>query len=154
MAKRFSMTDLKQRGIFIEGNVGRKLTAIKPVSKSDLKKAEKEIGKAKKKAVNLVSLSKEKKFIEDALIATFGVSNVEREYKGIEGRKFRFDWAVPSKMIAFEYNGLFSAKSRHTTPTGYTADMEKINLAQINNWKIFQFTALNYKQITELLTHL
>lgn len=62
-------------------------------------------------------------------------------------RKFRFDWCIPEKMIAIEYNGIMSRKSRHTTVTGYSRDMTKINLAQSLGWTVYQYTPLNYEEI-------
>ena len=76
---------------------------------------------------------------------------LDKEHGFHPTRKWRFDFAVPEIMVAVEYNGLFSDKSRHTTVTGYTGDMEKLNAAQALGWKVLQFTALNYKDlITEL----
>lgn len=67
------------------------------------------------------------------------------------GRKWRFDWCVPAIKVAVEYNGIFSEKSRHTTATGYTGDMDKLNAAQAAGWRVVQLTPLNYKNVrTEL----
>lgn len=75
----------------------------------------------------------------------------EEEYRFHPVRKWRFDWAVPSKKLAIEYNGIFSEKSRHTTPTGYTGDLNKMNAAQALGWRVIQLSPLNYKDlITEL----
>lgn len=80
---------------------------------------------------------------------------MQTEQRFHEKRKWRFDWSIPSLKIAIEYNGIMSAKSRHTTVTGYTGDMEKLNAAQSLGWKVLQFTPLNYKDlITELNKHL
>ena len=62
-------------------------------------------------------------------------------------RKFRFDWAIPSRYIAIEYEGIISKKSRHTTINGFTMDCEKYNLAQISGWKVLRYTAMNYKNL-------
>lgn len=67
------------------------------------------------------------------------------EYKFHDVRRFKFDIALPILKIAFEYEGLVSSKSRHTSITGYTRDTEKYNLAQSMGWKVFRYTALNYK---------
>lgn len=45
MAKRFSMTELKSRGIFIEGNVGKRLSLIPQVKKTDINKLVKKLQK-------------------------------------------------------------------------------------------------------------
>jgi hypothetical protein len=76
------------------------------------------------------------------------------EYKFHNKRKWRYDWAVPSLKVAFEYNGIMSEKSRHTTKTGYTGDMEKLNAGQALGWKIFQFTPINYKSLKQVLDDL
>lgn len=73
------------------------------------------------------------------------------EYEFHPKRKWRFDWAIPALKIAFEYNGIMSAKSRHTTHTGYTGDMQKINAAQDLHWKVYQFTPINYKDLIKIL---
>lgn len=72
---------------------------------------------------------------------------LKTEYKFCDGRKFKFDWAIPKYKIAIEYEGLFSAKSRHTTPTGFTGDTEKYNLAASLGWRVVRVTAMNYKQV-------
>ena len=63
-------------------------------------------------------------------------------------RKFRFDWAIPSLMIAIEYEGVFSKKSRHTTISGFNEDCFKYNQAQILGWKVLRYTAKNYKDLS------
>lgn len=71
------------------------------------------------------------------------------EFLGIPGRKFRFDWAIPEYKLAIEYEGIISAKSRHTSITGFTADTTKYNLAQLNGWIVLRFTQLNFFQAKE-----
>lgn len=73
-----------------------------------------------------------------------------KEYKFLENRKFKFDFAIPEKKIAIEYEGLMSAKSRHTSVIGYTNDCEKYNLAVLNGWRVLRFTALS-KNIYDLI---
>lgn len=75
---------------------------------------------------------------------------VEKEFRFCD-RRWRFDFALPDKKIALEYNGTQSAKSRHTTLTGYTGDREKINHAQSLGWKVLEFTVLNYKSVLKEL---
>jgi len=49
------------------------------------------------------------------------------------------------------YNGVFSEKSRHLTAVGHTGDLNKLNSAQAQGWKVIQLSPLNYKQLlTEL----
>lgn len=68
------------------------------------------------------------------------------EYRFHDVRKFRFDVALPMLKLAFEYEGVMSEKSRHTSVTGYTRDATKYNLAQQLGWNVHRYTTLNYKQ--------
>lgn len=74
---------------------------------------------------------------------------LETEYRFHPVRKFRFDHAIPEIMTAFEYEGLMSKKSRHTTLTGYSNDNSKYNLAQLMGWKVLRYTVINAGQISE-----
>lgn len=65
------------------------------------------------------------------------------EITAIPGRKFRFDYCDLNLKIAIEYEGIISEKSRHTNVKGYTNDCIKYNLAQLNDFIILRFTALN-----------
>lgn len=62
-------------------------------------------------------------------------------------RLWKFDWAIPRKKIAFEYEGLNSKKSRHTTKSGYTGDTDKYNEATAQGWRVYRYTAINHKQL-------
>lgn len=70
-----------------------------------------------------------------------------REYKFHPERKWRFDLACPAYMIAWEYEGIFSDKSRHTTTKGYTEDSTKYNQAQILGWRVLRYTSKNKREI-------
>jgi very-short-patch-repair endonuclease len=69
-----------------------------------------------------------------------------KEYRFHSTRRFRFDIAILEHRIAVEYEGIFSAKSRHTSIKGYTKDCEKYNLATVNGWRVLRYTAKNYGQ--------
>ena len=88
-------------------------------------------------------------FIEKTLKES-GLTYV-KEYKFNTMRKFRFDFAIPLKMIAVEYEGLVSTgkKGGHQTKNGYSINCEKYNLALINGWKVLRYTATNYKQFVD-----
>lgn len=95
-------------------------------------------------------ISKEKETIKTVLwvLKREGfIKNYVEELQFHDVRKFRFDWALPYAKIAIEYEGLFSKKSGHTTPAGYTEDCEKYNLAQIEGWKVLRYTAINYTNL-------
>ncbi len=76
------------------------------------------------------------------------------EYKFHPKRKWRFDFALPDLKIAFEYEGLMSSKSRHTTIKGYTNDSKKYNAAQSLDWKVLRYTALNHRDVVDDLEEL
>lgn len=69
----------------------------------------------------------------------------EKEYRFHPTRKWRFDFAYPDLKIAFEYEGIFSVKSRHTSITGFSNDCDKYNEAQWLGWKVYRFTAIMLK---------
>ena len=60
-------------------------------------------------------------------------------------RRWRFDYAFFREKIAVEYEGLFSAKSRHTSIKGFINDCEKYNTAAMMGWRVFRITAVNVK---------
>lgn len=62
---------------------------------------------------------------------------VEREYRGIAGRRFAFDWAIPGLKLAFEYDG----RTDHATVKGSERDAVKGNLAQLNGWLFIRLNA-------------
>ncbi len=97
--------------------------------------------------------SKEKDYIAWNLLYWCKEHSVQlqEEYKFHPDKKYRFDWAIPALMIAVEYEGIFSDKSRHTTRGGFIKDTEKYNTASGLGWRVFRFTANNYENlITEL----
>jgi hypothetical protein len=71
---------------------------------------------------------------------------VEPEFKFIKDRKFRADWKVSKgdKTVLVEYEGINSAKARHTSLVGFSNDCEKYNLAQINGYRILRYTMINF----------
>lgn len=68
------------------------------------------------------------------------------EYKGIEGRKFRFDCANPTQKIAIEIEGAIWIQGRHNRPIGMQQDMEKYNLAVLEGWRILRYTPEQMKK--------
>ena len=69
-----------------------------------------------------------------------GISFV-REYRFSPDRKFRFDFAIPERMIAIEVEGGIWSGGRHTTPQGFQRDIIKYNLAVCSGWKVLRFTS-------------
>lgn len=79
------------------------------------------------------------------------VEGIKAEYKFHDARKWRFDYYHPPTKTAFEFEGIGSVKSRHTSIKGYTNDCEKYNEAQKMGIKVFRFTALNIHQLADYL---
>jgi len=73
----------------------------------------------------------------------------QKEYQFMTNRKFRFDYFIElaGHKIGIEYDGLISKKSRHTTISGFSADTEKTNLAQMNGFMVLRYTALTYQNL-------
>ena len=80
-----------------------------------------------------------------------------REYKFAENRKFRFDFAWPTKWVAVEIEGGIWNEGRHTRGVGFAADCEKYNLATVDGWRVLRYTAdmvrdgSAIKQVDEML---
>lgn len=96
----------------------------------------------------IVKVSIEKNTIElylKQMIQSGLIKSYETEYKFSKERKFRFDWFIPDFNLALEYEGIMSEKSRHTTVTGYTGDINKYNLALTLGFLVLRYNALNYQ---------
>lgn len=91
------------------------------------------------------SRTREKFLLGAMLRARYG-KELRAEFRFCPGRRFRADWYIPSLNVLIEYEGIFAAKSRHTSLAGYSADCEKYNLAQIMGFKVLRYTAHNYAQ--------
>ena len=81
--------------------------------------------------------------LESFLRLEFG--NFEKEVQFLRTRKFRFDYAIQEQKIAIEINGGQWVNGRHNRGgKAYEKDLEKLNLAQLNGWKVLQYT---YEQL-------
>lgn len=111
------------------------------------------VGMKKLKTKKVDKFSKYKAHIHQVLSEYCKVNGYSllTEHRFHDARKFRFDWAIKEVMIAVEYEGLNSEKSRHTTKSGFTTDATKYNLAQEAGWRVYRFTALNYLEIENVL---
>ena len=62
------------------------------------------------------------------------------------GRLWRFDACYPPPyMVAVELEGIFSAKSRHRTTSGYQEDCTKYNAAAQLGWTVLRYTSKHLK---------
>jgi len=124
------LKNLKAKGFKVDDSVSSKMetTEIKP-------------------KIVIVKRSIEKDTIHailDMFKLTNKITDFETELKFDENRKFRFDYAIPSLMIAIEYEGIYASKSRHTTVSGFSTDCVKYNLATCLGWRVLRYTANNY----------
>ena len=67
----------------------------------------------------------------------------EKEYKFAPKKRWRFDYALPDKKLAVEYEGVNADKSRHTSLKGYTGDCKKYNTAALLGWTVLRYTVLS-----------
>ena len=68
------------------------------------------------------------------------------EYKGISGRKFRFDAANPTDKVCVEVDGGVWIHGRHNRPIGMQKDLEKYNLAVLEGWRVLRYTPETLKR--------
>jgi hypothetical protein len=92
------------------------------------------------------SKRKPKSWAEDRALASMrehGFPMPVRNYQFDKERRWKFDFAWPHRTtkskfnlyVALEIEGL---RGRHTTVSGYTADCEKYNAAQIQGWLVIR----------------
>lgn len=78
-----------------------------------------------------------------------------REFKFLDGRKWRFDFAFPDKKIAVEIEGgTRFGKSRHSKGIGFERDAEKYNRAARDGWMVLRYSTrmvVEGKAISEVL---
>lgn len=70
----------------------------------------------------------------------FPQAEVVKELQFHPDRKWRFDYAFPSRKIAIEIDGAIWTLGRHNRPRGYLNDMEKLNTAASMGWLILRFS--------------
>jgi len=73
-----------------------------------------------------------------------GVSVIP-EFKFHPIRKWRADFAIPSRMILIEIEGGVWVGGRHQTGTGFSADCEKYSHAALLGYLVFRFTSAMVK---------
>ena len=59
-------------------------------------------------------------------------------------RKWRFDWAFESEMVALEIEGGVWTRGRHTRGKGFLGDMAKYNAAACLGWRIIRTTPTDF----------
>ena len=63
-----------------------------------------------------------------------------RELTFCPGRRWRFDYALPTYRIALEVEGGVWRRGRHTRPEGFLKDIEKYNTAAVMGWRVLRCT--------------
>ncbi len=103
----------------------------------------------KTRIANLVTKKQLKKLqnesvLENTLAAQMrdiGLPKPERDQEFYPGRKWRFDFCWPSLRIAVECHGGTHTGKGHVSNAGFRIDREKINHAQTQGWKVYEFTS-------------
>lgn len=76
-----------------------------------------------------------------ALIKLYKLPKPQREYRFMDTRRFRFDFAWPSQKLAVECEGGVWTAGRHTRGAGFESDCRKYSLAALLGWKVLRFTS-------------
>jgi len=66
---------------------------------------------------------------------------LEREYKFLKDRRFKFDFADPFSRTAIEIQGGIWTGGAHVRGKGYSSNCEKYNLAALDGWTVFMLTS-------------
>lgn len=75
-------------------------------------------------------------------IITAGLPKPAREHQFFSDRRWRFDFAFPSILLALEVEGgSWMAKGGHTTGKGFEEDCEKYSVAACLGWRIIRATS-------------
>ena len=65
----------------------------------------------------------------------------EHRFAASIGRRWRFDFAWPDRMLAVEIDGGAFSGGRHTRGAGFVEDCRKMNAATLMGWRVLRFTA-------------
>lgn len=88
-----------------------------------------------------------------AELATEGIE-YEREYKCIPGRRLRYDFFIGSTtrtpLLIELQGGTWMQRGGHNTGRGIQRDVEKVNLATLNEYAIMQFTTQDVEDGTAI----
>ena len=82
-----------------------------------------------------------------------GGEQLSHEVRFHPKRRWRFDFALPERMIAFEIEGGHWAGGRHTRGSGFAKDCEKYLEAALAGWTVVRLTAeqINTETIDRLI---
>ena len=80
-------------------------------------------------------------------IAAEGLPMPDRQYKFLPDRKFRADFAWPSRKLIVEVQG-----AEHRIKGRWQGDVERMNLLQLEGWTVLQFTGKMVRNGTAVQT--
>lgn len=63
----------------------------------------------------------------------------EHQFAVSIGRRWRFDFAWPDRMLAVEIDGGAFSGGRHTRGAGFSEDCRKLNAATLLGWRVLRF---------------
>lgn len=69
-----------------------------------------------------------------------GIPEPALEHRFHPVRKWRFDLAWPEAKVALEIEGGVWVQGRHTRGSGFEADLEKYNVAQLMGWMVLRYS--------------
>lgn len=72
-------------------------------------------------------------------LAELGVE-FRRQYPYAAGRKLRADFAIPGKQLLIEIVGGVYSRAAHGSVSGVLADIDRLNAATLNLWRMLRFT--------------
>lgn len=77
------------------------------------------------------------------ILATTGrfLPRPARNYRFLETRYWRADFAWPAYRVIVELEGGVRNRGRHVRPEGYAGDIEKYNAAALAGWIVLRYTA-------------
>lgn len=103
----------------------------------------KPVKKAKPKKEHKLS-SLEAKF----LLIVQGLPQPVREYRFHPVRKWRFDFAWPTALLAVEVDGGAFSIGRHNRAIPQAGDNEKTNVAILCGWRVLKFNTVNMQDVS------
>jgi len=89
--------------------------------------------------------------ISDAVFSAFGIPAPQREFPFHPTRKWRIDFAWPSRKLAVEIDGGIWTNGSHSRGSGLVRNMEKRNAMAVMGWRLLCYTPqlINMTQIRE-----
>lgn len=105
-----------------------------------------EIAQASKKKVRYDNNAKYENPFRDYLIYC-GI-NFKQQFMPVEGRKYRSDFYIPKYNLIIEIEGgIWMQKGRHTTGSGFSADIRKYNAIVLEGYSILRFCGNDFMRI-------